>query len=57
MTTVKAVTHTDIKGKEQLYLVITTDQNDKQVIVSVGQKTYEAVLNIENQEPTTNQTT
>lgn len=38
----QAVKHTDIRGKEQLYIKIT--EGDKQVIINVGLKTYEAVL-------------
>lgn len=37
-----AVKHTDVRGKEQLYIKI--QEGDKQVIINVGQKTYDAVL-------------
>lgn len=44
MTQVKAVRHKDIRGKELLYVVITTDKGE--AIISVGQKTFDRVEEI-----------
>lgn len=38
---VSAVKHKDVRGKEQLYLVITTEHDS--VIINIGNKTYEKV--------------
>lgn len=38
---VKAVKHADIRGKELLYVVIT--RGEDQLIISVGEKTYQGV--------------
>lgn len=46
----EAIKHTDVRGKEQLYIKIS--EGDKQVIINVGQKTYEAVHNLINPHPT-----
>lgn len=40
--TVKAIEHTDIRGKKQKYLVI-GEGLDTQVVINVGDKTYAAV--------------
>lgn len=37
--------HTDIRGKELLYLIIT--QESEQVIVNIGNKTYDAVAKMQ----------
>lgn len=43
--TVKAVEHTDIRGKKQKY--ITIGEANKLVIINVGQKTFDAVKALE----------
>lgn len=41
MTTVTAITHKDVKGKELLYLKIQNGEHN--VLVNVGKKTYDSV--------------
>lgn len=43
---IEAKKHADIRGKEQLYLVIS--EGEKKVIVNIGEKTFNAVNELIN---------
>lgn len=46
---VEAVKHTDIRGKEQLYLII--GEGEKKVVINIGQRTFDAVNKLNNPKP------
>lgn len=47
MITVKAIKHSDVRGKELYYLKASNGNSD--VLVNVGKTTYEAVLELETE--------
>lgn len=53
MVTVTAITHTDVRGKELKYLKCTNGKTE--LLVNVGDKTYESVKNMETAKEETKQ--
>lgn len=51
MTQVKAIAHKDVRGKELFYLEIKNTNTGENVLINVGQKTYETVKKLTIDEP------
>lgn len=51
MTKVKAIAHKDVRGKELYYLEISNTTTGENVLINVGQKTYETVKKLTIDEP------
>lgn len=49
--TIQAIKHTDVRGKELLYLKLTANGND--VLVNIGKKTFDAVEDMQTIRKTT----
>ena len=47
-TKVEAIKFKDVRGKEMLYIKIT--KGEKEVIINVGQKTYDSVMELDKPE-------
>lgn len=43
---VEPIKHKDVRGKEMLYLKITHEGTKKEVVINIGQKTFDAVAEI-----------
>lgn len=48
---VEAIKHKDVRGKEMLYLKLTNEATQKEVVINIGQKTFDAVSNMTEPEP------
>lgn len=44
---VEAIKHKDVRGKEMLYLKLTHEVTQKEVVINIGQKTFDAVSNMD----------
>ena len=51
-TQVEAIKWTDVRGKEMYYLKI--KKNEKEVLINIGEKTYNNVKDLENEREQTN---
>ena len=51
-TQVEAIKWTDVRGKEMFYLKI--KKNEKEVLINIGEKTYNNVKELENEPEQTN---
>lgn len=45
---VTAVVHKDVRGKELYYLIIRQEEGNEELVVNVGEKTYETVSKMAN---------